>query len=236
MSNFKPIEKKTASDQVADLLRRHILRGEIEPGERLPPERTLATQFNVTRTTLREALKKLEQLKLIGVRQGQGITVKDFRTASMDLLNYLLHMEGIIDEEILHNILEARVLLGSEVARLAAERATAQDIADLEKALEHLAACRGDREYQLKDFEFFRVLALASHNIVYTLLMNTIKRLHRANIELFLPLTPSLSIAVQQQILDAVKAGEAEAAASVAREYLHKGMSAFPRPDFSHAE
>ena len=65
-----PVEKIKAPEQIAEMLLKYILQGGVSPGEKLPAERTLATQLNVTRATLREALKKLEQLKLIVIHQG----------------------------------------------------------------------------------------------------------------------------------------------------------------------
>ena len=61
MARFKPIDRKKASEQVAEQIRSSILGGLLRPGQRLPSERDLAAQFEVTRTTLREALKKLTQ-------------------------------------------------------------------------------------------------------------------------------------------------------------------------------
>lgn len=220
-------DKVNISERVADSLRSSILQGEVEPGQRLPSERSLAEKFNVTRTTLREALKKLEQLKLVGMRQGQGITVRDFKTASMDLLSYLLSMDGKLDEQLMHNVLEARVLLVTEVTRLAALRANKQEIAQLEESLEALLHCKNIREYQLLDFEFYRLLAVASHNLVYALLMNTIKHIHSANVDLFLGITVDTEVTAQSAIVEAVKQGNAVSAAGVAQAYLQQGMENF---------
>jgi GntR family transcriptional repressor for pyruvate dehydrogenase complex len=60
-----PVEKIKAPEQIAEMLLKYILQSGVSPGDKLPPERTLVTQLNVTRATLREALKKLEQLRLI---------------------------------------------------------------------------------------------------------------------------------------------------------------------------
>ena len=221
------LENTNISDRIADSLRSAILQGEVEPGQRLPSERSLAEKFNVTRTTLREALKKLEQLKLVGMRQGQGITVRDFKTASMDLLTYLLSMDGKIDEQLMHNVLEARVLLVTEVTRLAALRATKDEVSQLEHAVENLLDSSDVREYQLRDFEFYRLLAVASHNLVYALLMNTIKHIHSANVDLFLEITSNLEVTAQSAIVTAIKQGNGSSAAGIAQDYLQQGMDRF---------
>ncbi|MBF0119097.1 MAG: FadR family transcriptional regulator [Desulfobacterales bacterium] len=221
---FIPIEKIKASEQVAEMLLKYILQGGVAPGDKLPPERTLAAQFNVTRTTLREALKKLEQLKLIAIHQGQGIIVEDFHNASIDLLLYLLIVDDKIDLKILENILEARELFGTDVVRLAAKRADKNDIEQMSRLMEKLVQASDPAELQLLDFEFFRLLALASKNMVYILLMNMLKTIHEKYLKLFLPLSSELNPSLQQEILEAVINNDEEKAAEKARKFLNTGI------------
>lgn len=222
--HFAPIEKLKVSDQIAEMLLKHILQGGVTPGERLPSERTLAKQLGVTRSSLREALKKLEQLKLIGIHQGQGIIVEDFHNASIDLVFHLLVVDGEVDVQTIRSILEAREVFGTDVARLAAKRADRRDIDQMSRLMKRLVAASVPAELQLLDFEFFRQLAVASKNIVYILLMNTIKTIHGKHLELFLPLSTGGSTVLQQEILQAVMDGDAERAGEKAHEFLHADM------------
>ena len=227
VAEFGPIIKIKASEQIVELLLNYILQGGVNPGDKLPPERMLAKQFNVTRTTLREALKKLEQLKLIAIQQGQGIIVEDYQNASVDLLFHLLKVDGQIDLNILKNLLEARELFGTDVARLAARRADKKDIEQMSSLMKKLVKARDPHQLQLLDFEFFRQLALASKNIVYILLMNTIKSIYSKHLQLFLPLTSNLDTSLQQEILQAVIKGDEENAAEKAGEFLHTNRELF---------
>src|SRR5258708_19613018 len=92
MTNPKPPEAKTSdepnvSETIYRALRRRILRGEFSAGDRLPGERELSESYDTTRNTLREAIRKLEQARLVTVRHGQGVTVADFRRpGTMELL------------------------------------------------------------------------------------------------------------------------------------------------------
>ena len=219
-----PVEKIKAPEQIAEMLLKYILQGGVSPGDKLPAERTLATQLNVTRATLREALKKLEQLKLIVIHQGKGIIVEDFRKASIDLIFSLLVINGEIDLKILENILEARELFGTDVAKLAARRADKKDIKQMSNLMEKLVKTNDPAKLQQLDFEFFRQLALASKNMVYILLMNTIKTIHDKHLKLFLPLSKNLSTSLQQEILEAVMNGDEEKAAQSAQKFLQAGM------------
>jgi len=220
-----PVEKIKAPEQIAEMLLKYILQGGVSPGDKLPPERTLATQLNVTRATLREALKKLEQLKLIIIHQGKGIIVQDFHSASLDLIFSLLVINGEIDFKILENIFEARELFATDVARLAAKRAENKDIEQMKILMEELVNTTDPIKIHLLDFEFFRQLALASKNIVYMLLMSTIKTIYDKHLDLFLPSSTNLNTSLQQEILEAVINRDEEKAAQSARKFLQRGMS-----------
>jgi DNA-binding FadR family transcriptional regulator len=223
-AELAPVEKMKAPEQIAEMLLKYILNGGVSPGEKLPPERTLATQLNVTRATLREALKKLEQLKLIVIHQGKGIIVQDFHKASIDLIFSMLVSNGQIDLKILESILEARELFGTDVARCAAKRADKKDIEQMKILMGKLVATTDPGKLQQLDFEFFRQLALASKNMVYILLMNTIKTIHDKHLDLFLPLSTNMDTTLQKEILQAVIDGDEEKAAGKARCFLKAGM------------
>lgn len=222
-SKFSPIEKVKASEQIVEMLIKYILEGGIRTGEKLPPERKLSSEFNVNRTTLREALKKLEQLKLITIRQGQGAIVDDLHNASIEVLFYLLNVNGNIDLSILENILEARELFGTDVARLAAKRADQNDIEQMQIVINKILKATDPGDLQLLDFEFFRLLSLASKNMVYILLMNMLKTIHEKNLHLFLPLTHDISTEIQKELFEAVKSKNEKKAAEKAREFLNAG-------------
>lgn len=93
---FAPISPREPAHQACEsVLRRAILRGELGPGERLPPERELAVQLGVSRLTLRVALATLDAAGLISVRHGSGYLVRDFvRDGGPDLLAGLTELAG----------------------------------------------------------------------------------------------------------------------------------------------
>jgi GntR family transcriptional repressor for pyruvate dehydrogenase complex len=223
-NDLTPVEKIKVPEQIAEMLLKYILQGGVSPGDKLPPERTLATQLNVTRATLREALKKLEQLKLIVIHQGKGIIVEDFHKASIDLIFSLLVINGEIDFKILENIFEARELFATDVARLAARRAEKKDVEQMKILMEELVNTTDPIKIHLLDFEFFRQLAFASKNIVYIMLMNTIKTIYDKHSDLFLPSSTNINTSLQQEILEAVINKDEEKAAQSARKFLQRGL------------
>src|SRR5512135_2028497 len=131
---LKPVEKQRVAEEIAEQLRSLILNGQYPPGSKLPPERELSKRLRVNRASLREALKKLEHLGLVKIRQGDGTRVQDFmRSGGIDLISHLIPLAQQGDAHLLADILEFRRIYGREVARLAAERCDAGDLERLEK-------------------------------------------------------------------------------------------------------
>ncbi len=137
------------ADAIFRDLRALILRGQFGAGERLPGERELALKYGTNRNTLREAVRKLEQARLVTVRHGQGVTVADFRrTGTMELLPPMLAAAPNPTEltHLLTDILPARLMVIEFASRLATERAHQHDIERLHDITELLISAfeRGD--------------------------------------------------------------------------------------------
>jgi GntR family transcriptional regulator, transcriptional repressor for pyruvate dehydrogenase complex len=96
---LKPVERQNLSNQVFEQLRDTILSEEYSPGERLPSERELCDILKINRSSVREALKRLEEARLIRIRHGEGSVVQDFRNnAGFDLLRHLVMPGGRLKE------------------------------------------------------------------------------------------------------------------------------------------
>src|SRR5882672_11364391 len=95
----EPVRRQ--SDRIADGLRADILRGRYRPGERLPAERELATRLTVNRGSVREALKKLEQVGLVEIRRGDGAVVQHPQDASVEVVRDRLRAGDGLDRRVL---------------------------------------------------------------------------------------------------------------------------------------
>src|SRR3954452_24151648 len=110
-------------DQVFPRLVSDVLAGRYAPGERLPTQRALAAELGVNMASVREGVKRLEQLGLVEVRHGDAMRVLDWRLhGGPDVLVHLIAHAGALDNEMVRSVMEARRLLLSESARLAATR------------------------------------------------------------------------------------------------------------------
>src|SRR5215210_5518089 len=125
-----------ASDTVHDRLRDQILSGVLAPGAAVPSERELADRLAVNRHAVREAVKRLQQARLVQVSQGGATRVLNWReTGGLDLLlDIALAREGTVDADTLRAIGEMRACIGSDAARLCAAGAPAivrREVAEL---------------------------------------------------------------------------------------------------------
>jgi GntR family transcriptional regulator, transcriptional repressor for pyruvate dehydrogenase complex len=135
MNRFEPIKQVRVSEEVAKQLKHSILSGQLKPGDKLPPERELAEEFEVSRLAIREALRSLQVTGFVSTRQGSGggvfITDLTFEQLSNTYLDLF-----VADKISIPELLELRLVVEPEVARSAARSVTAQSRALLRSALE----------------------------------------------------------------------------------------------------
>jgi DNA-binding FadR family transcriptional regulator len=180
------VRRSLVSDQVFRILCEQILSGEYEPGEKLPTQRGLAADLGVNMASVREAVKRLEQLRLVEVRHGDAMRVRDWRAhGGLDVIAHVLFRAGGLDRATLSGLLEARGIMLTESARLAAERRTDAQARTLAELAERISGASDDESAQLADFAFFAELVAAAGNVVFVLVMNSIRELYLERAELF---------------------------------------------------
>jgi GntR family transcriptional repressor for pyruvate dehydrogenase complex len=172
------------SDKVAEMMLETILSNRLQVGDRLPSERELGEQFGVSRTVVREAVRALAAKGVIEVRSGSGLRVAAVDASAVSESMRLYVRGGGLDFEKVH---EVRRLLEVHTAGLAAERAEETDVASLREVHERMTRDADDVDAaSLDDLEFHRRIALATHNELYLVLMDSIGRalidIRRANL------------------------------------------------------
>ncbi|WP_028325120.1 FadR/GntR family transcriptional regulator [Desulfatirhabdium butyrativorans] len=166
--SLKPIKPKRISDQVFDQLRELIFRGELKAGEQIMPERELAEALNVSRISVRDAIKKLVVMGLLEQRQGQGTFVRSPDAKSQNPLAILMETQNAS----LEDLLEVRMGLECYPASLAAERASASDIQFLEKSIEEMRSeVQSGRLGTEADVSFHMAIAYATKNPLQVYIM-----------------------------------------------------------------
>jgi GntR family transcriptional repressor for pyruvate dehydrogenase complex len=150
-------------EQVAAQLADQITEGRWRPGDKLPSESELCATLHIGRSTLREALKSLAFIGLVQMRPGEGTYVLD----GTQLLVDRIRTRGLLkSEKDLNDVGEARMILETELAALAAERAEEADLDKLQAILDEMKESLGGigRDYAALDVEFHLAIAKSSQN------------------------------------------------------------------------
>jgi len=170
---FKPIKQEKISSKIVNQIKNLILEGDLKPGDPLPPERELMKLFNVSRPSIREALKSLMGMGFLETARGNRTVVRSL--ASGRILEPL-HQMLKDDISIVFDIIEVRKAIEAWNAFYAAKRATSEDIARLEDNMETMRAKLDKDGFNLEteDADFHLALSEATHNKVQTHIMFTI--------------------------------------------------------------
>jgi GntR family transcriptional regulator, transcriptional repressor for pyruvate dehydrogenase complex len=225
---LRPVQRRSLSDAVFEQLRSQILRGERQPGASLPAERALCEALGVNRSAVREALRRLEQAGLVVVRQGDASRVLDYRAStSLDLLGVLLvGADGRFDARVVRGILEMRSALGPDAARLAALRGGARCADRLRLEVAAMRDAPGDlARLQAIATAFWGHLIDGADNVAYRLAFNALHETYdRVRVLLAGPMAAELADATPyEELADAVRRCDPEAAESQARAVLRRG-------------
>lgn len=175
---LRPVPRQSLSDAVFEQLRDAIVLGSLPAGAPLPAERALCERLGVNRGSVREALRRLEQARLVSVRHGGTSRVLDFReSAGLDLLAALLvRPEGGLDADAVRGVMEVRTTLAPEIARLAALRRGAPTADALDETVAAMRAAGGDAaSLQRLGIAFWSHVVEGSDNLAYRLLWNTLR-------------------------------------------------------------
>jgi GntR family transcriptional repressor for pyruvate dehydrogenase complex len=217
---LEPIRRSRIYEHIVEQIQALIGEGKLRPGDQLPPERTLAETFKVSRTSVREALRALEMSGFIEGRQGGGTFV---RVPSASDLVQPLASALLAGKRELVDVLEVREMIEPALARLAAERATAEHIAELEAVLERQAEkVRRGESYPEEDAAFHHLIAVAAGNpLVLRLLAVIMDLLHELRAGYLQGGgRPTRSLDGHRRILEAIKRRDGEAACQFTLEHI----------------
>ena len=223
---YKRVKQPKISDVIMQQLETMILEGALKPGQKLPPERELAIQFEVSRPSLREAVQKLAARGLLESRQGGGTFVSEDLGAGLSdplLELFKTHPESQYD------LLEFRHALEGVSAYYAALRSTPADKESIQACYDQLQRYHDEKSFDKEvaaDVEFHLAIAAATHNVVLLHMMRALFTLLRQhiweNLEQIYPKHDMRSRIHEQhhRLLQAILAGDPDAARQAAHAHL----------------
>jgi GntR family transcriptional repressor for pyruvate dehydrogenase complex len=212
----KPITRSRLHEEIVTIIQKQIMDGTIAPGSKLPTEREMAENFNVNRATVREALRKLENLDLVEIRHGDGLYVKNYlESGNLDLIKAAFNMDG--RDEIIINILEARRYVVPQMASLAAQRRTKADMDELQQAI-----TKPEMTMLERDIKVHQIIARATHNLLCTVGLNFFNEIFRDYGHLYFDDEQNIerSHTFHQEIYKAIKNQKPEEARKIMRDVL----------------
>lgn len=222
-----PLQRTRLHEEIVNQIKNKIISREIMPGEKLPPERELAENLAVNRATVREALNKLESMELVEIKHGDGVYVKDYlESGSLELVKLLLFKDGGLDVGIFKNMADLRRLLVPEIAFHAASNRTKTDLQDLERVVFK----SGELSIEERDWRVHNIIARASGNLLFVVLLNSFTRLLKDYAYLYFDDKENCrrSEIFHKEIFDAIKNKKPEEARKIMHDvfiYTEEAMS-----------
>ncbi|MDR0589481.1 MAG: FadR family transcriptional regulator [Spirochaetaceae bacterium] len=222
---FEPLQHKRIYEEVVEMIVRRIRSGALAVGQRLPPERVLAEEMGVSRTSLREALRALESMGYIYSVTGGGNYVN-----SVSIGHVLSPLSAMVaqDEKLAVDIIDVRLHLEIHMAVLAARNATKQQLSQIYSTIINMQAeveeggtgIRGDNQFHLE-------IAKASQNKAFAIIVELIGELlaESRQATLDIPGQPVKSIEDHIVIFEAIRDGDEKRAGEAMLNHLQKAQA-----------
>jgi len=217
--SFQKITKNTNLEMIIDQIKNEIKNGELKPGEKLPPERELAKLLGVSRTSIRESIQALAFSGYLNVIHGKGAFVNDSALKYDEISNLITN----ISDFSLSSLMEVRIMMEAEFARIAALRGNEDDIKKIKDCYEKMKNAESISSFVIEDLGFHMAIAEASHNELMNCLMRIFgELLHKETnriVELSVGIKDSI-VSVSYDIVQAINNKESEKAKELMVEHL----------------
>ncbi len=216
---LSPLTKIRLHQEIVEQLKDRIIRGELPPGAKLQPERELADQLQVNRTTVREALHKLESMGLVEIKHGNGIFAKDFlESGSLELARQMFFLGGRVNLRVFGNLLELRRLLLPEISYCAASNRSEKDLHELKGVVFQ----SDDMPLEERDWRVHNLIARAGGNLLFVILLNSFTQMTRDLSKLYFEVEANRqrSMKFHRDIYAAIENGDAPKARRIMADVL----------------
>jgi len=229
------VAKEDITARLIEVFKSLISDGTLAPGGRVPPERDLAERFGVSRSSLRQALKVLEIMGVISQRVGDGTYLNAGATSILkEPMEFLI----LIDDISFHELMEARLIAEPELAARAANRATAEDIAELTKVHEYMEQNTADlARFVHYDLLFHKTIFRIAGNRVCSSMFTVVHQsIHELMVLTSQFVEPEHTLRLHHRILVAIRKGAAGQARRHMMEHLEDATNIFVRAAAQESE
>jgi GntR family transcriptional repressor for pyruvate dehydrogenase complex len=223
-ASFQRIKTERAFEGIASQIRSLLANGRLRPGDRLPSERDLAEQFGVSRNTVREALRSLENAGLLRLQKGHtggAFIAESAGSAVVSGLRDMFHLGAIK----LEHLTQARIWIGSVAVRAACELATPDDIAAMKANIMDAERAQRKGDFYLRaatHLEFHRLIARATKNPVMMIVMDAILEVMKHFIDTIGPHDKQDVLPSRRRFVRHFEARDCEAAVAEMEQHLRR--------------
>lgn len=217
--SFKVINKKSTLEIIIQQIKNQIKKGILKPGEKLPSERKLADQLGVSRASVREAIQALAFSGYLEVIQGKGTYILEMATRYDEIVNFFSEFSDYS----LDYLMEARIMLEGEFARLAALNASQEEIDLIERIFNEIDSSGDLNSFVVKDLEFHLTIAKATHNPFMNGLMKIIGEMLYKETQKIIEISENTrenTIETTRDLVQAIKKGNAEQAKELMSKHI----------------
>jgi len=217
--NFKVINKKSTLETIIQQIKNQIKKGILKPGEKLPSERKLSDLLGVSRASVREAIQALAFSGYLEVIQGKGTYILEIATKYDEIVNFFSEFSNYS----LDYLMEARIMLEGEFARLAALNANQEEIDLVERIFNEITSSKDLNSFVVKDLEFHLTIAKATHNPIMNGLMKIIGEMLYKETRKIIEIsgdTRKNTIETTRNLVQAIKQRNAEKAKELMSEHI----------------
>ncbi|HEX9922296.1 MAG TPA: FadR/GntR family transcriptional regulator [Anaerolineae bacterium] len=217
---FGTIKKNTLSEEIVDRLLCLIKKKKLNPGDKLPPERELAATMQVSRSSLREALRALSILNIIEIRQGGGIYITSL---DLDLLSEPLEFILSLDASAFSHLICARKIIEPGIAALATVHITDEELQALDQELLKSGGLLDDPDANRQiDLKIHELITTATRNPILSRIQSSLVQLSRASCQrtAHIPAAREQAYQDHQAILAALKSRDPDAAHKAMLQHL----------------
>ena len=217
---LEKVERVTTDKVVAERLKQWIIENDLQPEDRLPTEQQLSVELGVARHTLREGIKRLSQLGIVGSRAGSGLYISQVNFDNVAEYILFLKQRGYIS---LDDIVSVRLTLECSVARAAAQQADDAHIAAMENIVDQMVeswANNDFKSYVVQDVNFHMTLADSTGNLLFSGIISALRQVIQDHMSSLDETTVNNSLQQHKEILRAVREHDAVRA----EEMMHKHL------------
>ena len=217
--SFKTIKKESTLEIIIQQIKKQIKKGILKPGEKLPSERNLGIQLGVSRASVREAIQALAFSGYLEVIQGKGTYILEMATQYDEIVKFFSEFSNYS----LDYLMEARIMLEGEFARLAALNASQEEIDVIERVFNEIASSKDLNTFFVKDLEFHLTIAKATHNPIMNGLMKIIGEMLYKETQKIIEIskdTKENTIETTRDLVQAIKQRDAEKAKELMSEHI----------------